>query len=199
MGIAEAHGLTHRRDGAGSTIRDLVIVHYKGSGISINTPADERGGSKIEGNYIGTNPDVAAGLGNNVGITIVGSSENTIGGSKDAQRNIISGNDKEGVNISSANKNVIINNYIGIAPDNGGDGVLVTGDSALTRIERNVISNNDGNGVEVNGAIVLTPPSGTMIFGNRIGTDIKGMSRLSNLGYGVAIDTATGTHVGRLG
>src|SRR5262249_4057107 len=57
----------------------------------------------------------------------------------------------------------------------------------------------DGNGVEVNGAIALTPPSGTMIFGNRIGTDIKGMSRLSNLGYGVAIDTATGTHVGRPG
>src|SRR5437667_1889846 len=96
---------------AGSSIvRGLVI--NRGSalyGISLDT----NGGNTIEGNFIGTNVAGDAVLGNNQGVIIqFGSSNNLIGGTTPAARNIISGN-SDGISLSGGPGNIIEGNFIG--------------------------------------------------------------------------------------
>ena len=88
-------------------------------------------------------------LGNRGGLRIqFGASNNTIGGTTSATRNIISGNDQSGVLISR----------------NNGDGVF---------------------------------PTGNVVQGNRIGTDISGAINLGNGGPGVDIShDASGNTIG---
>lgn len=73
-------------------------------------------GNVVRGNFIGTN---AAGnldeqrLGNgDFGINIINASNNTIGGTTAAARNVISGNDGGGVSIGGSG-NQVLGNYIG--------------------------------------------------------------------------------------
>src|SRR3990172_8786506 len=101
--------------GGGSTIKGLVINQFDGDGIELTGG----GGNIIQNNYIGTNTGgTAAGPGNGVyGINISESSNNTIGGTTSAQRNVISANSGPGVNIETAGSgstdNVVQGNYIG--------------------------------------------------------------------------------------
>ena len=72
-------------------------------------------GNVVAGNYIGTDVTGHAALGNGIdGVLIdAGASDNTIGGTTAAARNIISGNAYAGVEIHDANDNVVEGDFIG--------------------------------------------------------------------------------------
>ena len=93
--------------------------------------------NEVKGNYIGTGPGGTSALGNYTGIEFVGinswdSSEyNIIGGTGPGERNLISGNDHDGIYLYGdwVQNNKIIGNYIGLdknrAPlGNSGHGVF---------------------------------------------------------------------------
>src|SRR4029450_4721593 len=102
-----------------------------------------------------------------------------------ADRNVISGNAKNGVATfnGGTNNNVIAGNLIGLAPDgvrrlhNLSHGVDINNHSSnniiggSTPAERNVISGNDAEGIEVSHGQATT---GNQVLGNYIGTEGSG-------------------------
>ncbi len=172
----------------------------------------------VEGNAIGTNLANAAGLGNYYfGMRLIGSSQNTIGGTTTAARNVISGNNGYGILLVDANnfygvtgpsnQNVIEGDYIGVAANgktalaNTSDGVNIQGISSGNTIggsvsgAGNVISGNEGNGVD------LTGPGATnnVVAGNIAGLDATGTVAVGNLHSGVEIQAgASGNTIGGL-
>ena len=133
----------------GSTVKGLVINSFgiAQHGIQITNA----GGNVIEGNYVGTDVTgtTVTGLRNDIGIYIVGSSGNTVGGSTPAARNLVSGN-FHGIRIepaaspfTPADGNAVLGNYIGTNSDGdaplGNDfvGVAFRGDNTV--VEGNLI------------------------------------------------------------
>jgi hypothetical protein len=119
-----------------STIRGLAIYRFGQNGITLQGG----GGNRVEGNRLGVDGSGATALGNGGdGVSILGSSANTIGGTTAAARNVIGGNGGSGVSISSegsaATGNAAWGNTIGsdaegaAAPGNGGYGVVILGAS----------------------------------------------------------------------
>src|SRR3954471_1891752 len=99
---------------AGSiTLRGLVINGFQGTDVALDPGT---GGSVIEGCFIGTNVTgtTSAGTQPNVGIAILSSSSNTIGGTTPATRNLIGGHSGHAVFIAGADafRNTVANNYI---------------------------------------------------------------------------------------
>ncbi len=150
-----------------------------------------------EGNFIGTDLTGMIGARNaQAGVLIdAGASNNTIGGTSTATRNVISGN-KFGVSIIDATStgNLVEGNYIGVAADgatglpNSAEGILV--DNAANNTiggtvagAADVLSAN-GIGIHITGATA----SGNVVEGNFIGTDAKGVKPVPNSGDGVLID-----------
>lgn len=167
-------------------------------------------GNTVRDSYIGT--DAAGSLARpNAGDGVfVSSANNTIGGLSAADRNVISGNGVDGIEINgaSATGNLVLGNFIGtdaagtasvrngqIGPASGvrllfaGAGNRVGGSVAGSR---NVISGNDntnGNGV----SSIVSP--GVEIVGNYIGTDVTGSVALPNQ-VGVTISSSTSNVIG---
>ena len=111
--------------------RNLVSGNV-GDGIVLRTTGAT--GNVIRGNYIGTDLSGSAALGNtDDGVSVEGVAGNTIGGATAAERNVISGNEGDGVALFTidATGNSIIGNFIGLdaagtdAVGNGDDGVVI--------------------------------------------------------------------------
>ena len=183
---------------SGSTIRGLVINRFDGTGLEVRTH-----NNVIAGNFVGTDASGTVDLGNrNNGIYIAGDN-NLIGGVTAADRNIVSGNDDEGIDVGgSATGNIIIGNYIGT--DVNGTAGLGNGNGSLTtggiKVEGdgnqiggtlvgqgNLISGNDGFGLHVVGTL-------NSIRGNFVGTNAAGDAALTGTQQvGVQIDSANNT------
>lgn len=179
----------------GSTIRGLVIRNFAGTGIVAQAGSD---GNLIVGNYIGRlaadGTAGAAGLGNYSGIYL-GSSNNTVGGTGAADRNLISGNTGTGLYVDNGGSgNLIAGNYIGtdrsgnVAVGNW-DGLRIIGGAHGNAVggtaagAGNVISGNQGEGILVSG-------SGTdanLIQGNLIGLGADGSTSLGNAFDGIHV------------
>ncbi|MFO7539114.1 MAG: right-handed parallel beta-helix repeat-containing protein [Chloroflexota bacterium] len=158
----------------------------------------------IEGNFLGTNAantftQVAPGI-EGEGIRLGnGASNNLIGGTMAAQRNIVSGNDQDGIGLQGNNveSNEFFNNYVGLNQNgtarlrNGGDGVDVAEGVANNQIgglnpgERNVISGNNRDGVELSHDLGT---QGNHIVGNFIGLTPSGNATVYNGGRGVTFE-----------
>lgn len=171
-------------------IRGLVINNYIRVGILIY-PSNN---VVIEGCFIGTNADGTAsgGARQESSITFIeGGTNNVIGGTTAASRNVISGN--KGYAINSFEALRIQNNYIGTnaagnaAIPNGpsvaavyvGNGVIIGGKTATTR---NVISGNIGSALEIAGSV----PNGAanaVVVGNYIGLAADGVTALPNTSF----------------
>jgi CSLREA domain-containing protein len=103
-----------------SVVKGLVINRF-GTGIIIgidNIGADPSTGNTIAGNVIGTDPSGTLDRGNRAyGVSLAGSgSNNTVGGTSPAARNIISGNGQDGVithGFPQNTGNQVLGNYIG--------------------------------------------------------------------------------------
>lgn len=178
------------------TIRGLVINRFGRSGIFL-TSTDGSDNNHIEGNFIGTN---AAGtaildasgapIGNgNAGVEINGlNAGNVVGGGAPEQRNLISGNDGDGVFAGTDGTDTIQGNLIGTdktgtkdlhngGTSDNGEGVNLGGQNSV--VSGNIIAFNTSDGVQVRSNFTGT------------GHDIGPNSIFSNDGLG--IDLVDGT------
>jgi hypothetical protein len=162
-------------------------------------------GNLVEGNFIGTNASSATGLGNQGDGVLVtqGAFANTIGGMTGGAANVISGNQSNGLELSSnvagnvVQGNLIGTNAAGTAALGNGQGVLISlaanntiGGTAAGA--GNTISGNIGIGVWISGS----GTTGNLVEGNLIGTDPAGAAALPNA-TGVQIDQqASGNTLG---
>ncbi len=161
----------------------------------------------VQGNFIGTDSSGTKALGNGAsGVSISsGATNNTIGGTSAAARNVISANAREGVTIWIANQNLVQGNYIGTdrtgtkALGNSSVGMVLFGAATNNTIggsvagAGNVISANSGGGL----AIVGNGTMNNLVQGNFIGTGSSGTAALGNKNNGVAIAAgATGNTIG---
>jgi CSLREA domain-containing protein len=183
---------------AGNVISGVVINRFGWSGIAIwgSTATD----NIISGNYVGTDASGTADLGNTLdGVFIgLGAQNNTVGGNTPAARNVISGNDWDGVAIHNLNTmtNTVSGNFIGTnisgtaVLSNTLDGVYIYGGAKNNTVggntdgERNVISGNGRDGVRIYGSETMT----NTVSGNYIGADVSGTAVLSNTLDGVRIE-----------
>jgi hypothetical protein len=165
----------------------------------------------IVNNMIGTNLAGTAALPNGNSGVYITASRVTVGGDAPAERNIISGNDGNGITIAgnrnSDDFNIIEGNYIGTnaagtaAVGNKYDGISM-GPSDNNRIgglqpgTGNVISGNSWSGISFhpnpyylpNGnGIVADGPNDTQIYGNKIGTNAAGTAAIGNGYEGISI------------
>src|SRR5215210_4562568 len=148
----------------------------------------------VEGNFIGTNATGTAAVlngGDGVIINGPGSTGNTIGGTAPAARNLISGNDEQGVEISASDANKVQGNLIGTkngTTDLGNvqDGIRMTSSSKNVVTDNVVAFNGDpthnDNGVEVLKSGTATP-EGNRILNNSI---------FSNQNLGIDLNDTSG-------
>ena len=187
-------------------LRKLVINRFTGDGIEIN--GSSATGNSVEGCFIGTDTVGVTDQGNaqNGVLITAGASQNTIGGTSSTQRNIIAGNDDDGVEINGATSatNTVSANFIGMAANgtadlgNTANGVLIAGSPGNTiggtaTGQRNIISGNDDDGIEIN----ATTATLNTVLGNYIGTTLSGVVDLGNTASGVFV--TAGATVNQIG
>jgi parallel beta-helix repeat protein len=167
-GVAEGAGLTLAS--AGSTVRGLVISGFAG-GAGIRITGADATGNLVQGNFVGTDPTGSRAVPNDEGILLdAGASGNSITG------NLVSGNARFGIEISSSPGNLLQGNDVGTgaAPPAStpvdGDSILVNGgfedpvipDHSWT-IETNGIPGwayGRGDGIEIQRRVVSNPAEG---------------------------------------
>ena len=177
------------------TIEGLVINRFSGTNSTWSSAVKLNAGANnchIYGCYIGptASGEGLAPLGHYYGVYINGGRNNLIGGTSVAERNIISGNDWEGVYIygTGSDSNEVLGNYIGTTASGEGalrnfdSGVYIDGGAkynqignGVTSAARNIISGN-GN---VSICICNAGTNSNEVLGNYIGTDASGGTALS--------------------
>ena len=176
-GNSNANGLVIKA--GGSTVRGLAIGNFNnGNGIWLNACDN----NVIQANYIGIAPDGTTMRANTRGIQLSNSSNNVIGGTTSAARNVISGN-SNGIEISG-NANVVQGNFIG---------TNAAGTAAVRNFTGVVIFNSQftnnliggtaagaGNLISGNSTAVSVNGNATTIQGNLIGTDVTGTIKVPN-------------------
>jgi CSLREA domain-containing protein len=179
---------------AGNLIRGVAIFKFRRSILAFGPAADK---NVIVGSFIGTDAAgnyAAAYASDGNGIDLrQGAGENQIGGSLPAERNVISGNPKNGIatHNGGSDRNLIIGNLIGLNPagnkrlPNASFGIDINSHSSnnivggLAPGERNVISGNGGEGIEISHGERTV---GNQVIGNFIGTDVTG-NKVTNYSY----------------
>lgn len=192
--------------GTGHKILNNTISGNESNGIRIDdSGTSQLGGEQIQisGNMIGTDPNGEAPIGNvGSGILLVGSSNNTIGGELETEKNIISGNGgvfenffvrSNGIYLTSESNNNLINgNYIGT--NRVGEFVQVLGNSSNGILINEGSSGNtigvDQNGAGASNIIVAnginTGANGiTVVDDNSLNNRVSGNSVFSNGGIGI--------------
>jgi hypothetical protein len=186
--------------------RNIISGNPRG-GIFVSNPTSSA--NLVQANFIGTDitgtarvPTCSPGsiCGGGTGVTIVQANGNTIGGTIIASRNLISGNNDNGVEITTnlSTLNLVQGNLIGtdvngtVALGNSRAGVLIQFSADDNTIggavneARNVISGNRTFGVQI-GFIDRAVTTNNVVQGNFIGTDAAGISPVGNNQDGVNI------------
>ena len=183
--------------GGNSRIKALAVNGFFYSGISL-----QGSNNVIEGCFIGTNLSGTAAVPNTTGISVDSGSNNLIGGTTVAARNVISGNNGNGISVNAgASGTRIKGNYIG--PRNDGIGALTqpnwapgiglysTSGNIVGGTEPgagNVISGNKGPGVFISMSYPSGPGStNNTVQGNYLGTYPDGLNALINEGGALSI------------
>jgi trimeric autotransporter adhesin len=182
------------------TIRGLVINRFQGSGIVIFG-----GGSNVlTGNFIGIDEtgNTARSNGGN-GIYIYNSSNNIIGGTTAALRNVVSANIGAGIEIDSGSNGTIIQgnfvgtNATGTAPlGNTFDGILLGASSNATVGGTAIGAGNVVSGNLQNGLGLYTSGGNHTILGNIIGLNAQGTAAIANGQSGIAISQSNANIIG---
>jgi VCBS repeat-containing protein len=171
--------------------------------------------NRVEGNLIGTDAAGTSAIPNLHGVNVRGpASNNTIGGTTAAARNIISGNTTYGVFLESSPDTVVQGNFIGTD---------VTGAAAVPNVEAgvatgrnpssgsannvfigggtagagNVISGN-GNADSIFGDGIFLGEGGAAVQGNVIGRNASGAAPLGNRKTGITV-ASNGNTIGGAG
>jgi CSLREA domain-containing protein len=110
-GPTASFGVSVEADGA--SISGLSVTGAL-TGINVINESED---FTARGNWVGVKLDGSAGA-NNTGIFIDPDSDGaTIGGTEAVQRNVIAGNNNEGLDLEGASEAVVRGNYFGVAPD----------------------------------------------------------------------------------
>ncbi len=184
-------------------------VHIEGSSATNNIVLGNHIGTNLVGGVAGSSPRPNEGN----GVFISDAPDNIIGGMASEARNLISGNQANGISIENAlaTSNKIGSNFIGTdaegSPDNelgnGGDGVLITNapDNTIGGTitvgqagtpPGNLISGNQGNGIQISGLAA----SGNKVEGNIVGLDANSNVALPNALIGVFLNDAPNNSIG---
>jgi len=192
-----AHGIIiqspNNTIGGTSSADRNVISGNGGAGVFLYTSSANH--NKILGNYIGTDAGGTKSIKNHNGVQINGGGYNTVGGTAAGSKNVLSGNEHDGVLMvtSGSSNNSVQGNYIGTNSSgtaklgNGWYGVEISQPNnsvgGTTSAARNVISGNGYAGV----VVYLSTGVNNRVEGNFIGTDYTGTKDLGNTGAGVDI------------
>ena len=147
----------------------------------------------IQANFSGVGANNASLVPNKLnGILVDGSSQNTTVGGVIPLGNVISGNGRNGIEVSGTVSGFTTFNTFGgglafgLAAPNGNDGLLITSDGSSGAgpnvVQTNVFSGNTNNGIELAGNA-----SGVIIEPNIVGLTTGGNSPLPNGGDGLLI------------
>jgi CSLREA domain-containing protein len=185
---AGVDGLNLGAGSDGSALRGLVINRFLGDGISGS--ADN---VTIAGNYIGTDAAGTADLGNGVnGINADGDNW-TIGGLTTAGRNLVSGNNDNGIQLFG-DGHTVLGNYVGTnaagsaAIGNSDEGIEMASNSSGNTIggtaagAGNVASGNGDNG------ILIYDSQGNTVLGNYVGVNAAGTAAIGNGDDGIEVN-----------
>jgi len=214
---AGVDGLTLGAGSGGSTIEGLDVTSFTGNGIVVQS-----NGNSILGNFIGVDPTGTTRMPNGTfpnsgdGIRIVNASNNQIGSTSPADRNISSGNAIDGIHVlgtlvTPATGNMIQGNFVGVAADglssvgnrtepapapgaaegNNLFGIEISGGNLNTvggtaAGARNVVGFN-GDGIELNNG-----GQQNIIQGNFSGVGADGATHVANLLHGIALRSSNG-------
>jgi hypothetical protein len=166
--------------GGNSTVKGLIINGFAQAGIELTIGWT----NTITGNYLGTDSTGTTGVGNGDGLLLSYTSYNVIGGTNRAERNIISGNQRSGIHVTSdvlTQNNIIEGNYIGT--DVGGVHGLGNQTGVELREANNTVGGTfagAGNLISGNRVGVGIYNYGTIVQGNTIGTDVTGTAAVPN-------------------
>jgi CSLREA domain-containing protein len=216
-GVVIAGGATNNEIGGAPSTPGAqpgnVISGNAQNGINVNGSGTN--GNLIDGNLIGLNGPGTGALGNQMnGVYFsAGATSNTIGGTLDAQRNVISANitsTADGIELNgfAVQLTNVFGNTIGLDVTganilgNGEHGVFIAQGSSTNTIGAatstpgknggNVISGNVGDGVRV----YVSSATNNLIQGNIIGLNAAGNAIKKNSGDGVVIRGANATTIG---
>lgn len=200
-GILISNSSSNRIGGATVAARNIISGNDD-SGVRIDGAGST--GNVVAGNFLGLDINGTTSRGNtDHGVHINGAVNTNIGGSTDAERNIISGNGQVGVLIEGAGAagNVVSRNYIGadvtgtLDLGNSVDGIRINlvGNNTIGGVAGgNLISGNNNDGIEITGATAAE----NRIFGNTIGLNAAGAA-LANSQHGIHINAnASGNYIG---
>jgi len=187
-----------------STIRGLVIHSFLTNSDIVMWGT---GNNVIEGNFLGVDPSGTSNRTTTNSVHVYAISNNTIGGTTSAARNVISGNTNPAVALNAgASSNFVQGNFIGtdltgaVALGNSGNDI-VTLDSPNNTIggtaagAGNLISGNlDPDYASV--GLGLPSSTGNLVQGNFVGTDITGTLDLGGASISVYIAEGSGNTIG---
>jgi parallel beta-helix repeat protein len=175
-------------------VRGLMVYGFTDTGIRLSAAANSKtGANRIVGNSIGTNGNSQEGIGNQVGVSITNQTQDRIGGNGVDDRNVISGNTKDGILITTSPdarprraRNQVLNNFIGTnvagaTALGNGEGVEIVNDQYDVVRSGNVIAGNFGTGVLLDG----TTTASNRILGNTIGLNVNGGQLGNSTGVGI--------------
>lgn len=177
------------------TVQHLTVYGFYWDDIRIYSDS-----CSVLGCYLGTGRDGAsagAESGSGCGITIFGD-WNFIGGVPEEQRNVISGNTRNGIEIAGGIGNTIAGNYIGLnaaadAPVPNNRGIFITQENKLNVIgPDNIIAGNTYNGIN----FFNSGSDSNRVFQNIIGTNHTGAAGLGNGEHGIRIDGGIANTIG---
>jgi len=164
----------------GSTVRGLSIGNFRSNfGIWLNGCDN----NVVQGNYLGVAADGTTARQNFRGVVLTNSSNNQIGGTTAAARNVVSGNSASGIDITG-NNNIVQGNYIGTNAAGtaalGQPGGVSMSSSNSTDNVIGGTAPGAGNLISGNQFGITGVGNGTIIQGNLIGTDVTGTARIPN-------------------
>lgn len=194
----------NRIGGAGEGERNLLSGNGR-AGL-LFCCSDAASGNTAVNNYVGTNIQGTAAIKNDFFGLGVHSTNNTIGGTTAAERNLLSGNGDAGLEFccdANASGNLAIGNWIGL--DSTGTQSIQNYDAGVglyapnntiggtTPGERNVISGNRNTGINI---CCDERANGNVILGNFIGTDAGGTTGVPNTTVGIYVIAVANTTIG---
>src|ERR1051326_2815214 len=188
INLQSSHGDGLLISAAASVVRGLSITGFSHFAIELKGPGT---GNTLEGNFIGLRPDGTTALAGERGINII-TTDNVIGGTTPAARNVISGlPDPASVGVFVAgNQNTVSGNYIGtdasgMLPRSHNFGVLVF--PGNIHVVLGGTAPGAGNVISGTSAAIQMLSSLNQIQGNYIGIASDGTTAFKNNGVGIYV------------
>ncbi len=178
------------RVGGSSAAARMIVQTYGTQGVLIAAES-----CVVQGSFIGTNLTGTSAVSNTGSGVYVTAKHATIGGEAVEERNVISSNSVNGIDLQvGADSCTIVGNHVGVDTSgtlslgNDANGVSVSGDFAI--LTDNVVSGNTIDGIVING-------DSSIVTGNLIGTNAAGTEERFNGRFGIWV-LGTGSVIGGL-